>query len=106
MINVAVEKNNAESPVNVLRRFTKRVQGSGILNRVRGIRYSERTKSPYTRKKLALKRLRAREQYDRDVKLGKIRPERERAERNERSNASAAATSASTSSTATATATK
>ncbi len=81
MINVQVEKNPAEAAVNILRRFTKRVQGSGVLSRIRSIRYAERSMSRYTKKKFALKSLRNREAYGRNVKLGKIRPERERAER-------------------------
>ncbi len=74
MINVTVERNPNENSLSVLRRFTKRVQGSGILNRVRGIRYHERTASPYTRKKKALKSLRAREERELGIKLGKIKP--------------------------------
>ena len=81
MINVQVEKNPAEAAVNILRRFTKRVQGSGVLSRIRSIGYAERSMSRYTKKKFALKSLRNREAYGRNVKLGKIRPERERAER-------------------------
>ncbi len=74
MINIQVEKNSNENNLSLLRRFTKRVQGSGILNRVRGIRYYERTKSTYTTKKIALKKLRSREANDLGIKLGKIKP--------------------------------
>ncbi len=72
MINVEVQKNNNETPVNVLRRFTKRVQGSGVLNRVRSLRYSERIASKYVRKKRTLKSLRRKTERDRLVRLGKI----------------------------------
>ena len=44
-INVQVEKNNNESSANVIRRFTKRMQGAGIVPKVRGGRYFTRTKS-------------------------------------------------------------
>jgi ribosomal protein S21 len=72
MINVEVQKNNNETAVNLLRRFTKRVQGAGILNRVRGLRYSERTASRYVRKKRTLKSIRRRTEHARMVRLGKI----------------------------------
>jgi ribosomal protein S21 len=72
MINIQVEKNSNENNINLLRRFTKRVQGAGILNRVRGLRYAERTPSPYTKKKRALKTLRRRSEMDELIKLGKI----------------------------------
>jgi ribosomal protein S21 len=72
MINVEVQRNNNESAPNVLKRFTKRVQGSGILNRVRGLRYAERSVSPYVKKKRTLKALRRRSERDLQIKLGKI----------------------------------
>ena len=44
-------KNNNENMTNLIRRFTKRVQGSGVLKRVRSIRYSERSLSKFTKRK-------------------------------------------------------
>ena len=72
MINVEVQRNNNESALNILKRFTKRVQGAGILNRVRGIRYAKRAESPYVKQKRTLKTLRRRKERDALVKLGKI----------------------------------
>ncbi len=72
MINVEVQKNNNENALTLLKRFTKRVQGAGILNRVRGLRYSKRAESRYVRKKKALKSLERRTFRDHQVKLGKI----------------------------------
>jgi ribosomal protein S21 len=71
MINVEVQKNNNENAVTLLKRFTKRVQGAGILNRVRGLRYSKRSESRYVRKKRALKSLERRTLHEKAVKLGK-----------------------------------
>ena len=72
MINAEVEKNNNESNVNLIKRFTRRVQGAGILPRVRSIRYAERTQSKYVRKKMALKALRRRQEVEKLIKLGKM----------------------------------
>jgi ribosomal protein S21 len=72
MINVEVEKNMNESTANLLRRFTKRVRGSGILQRVRSIRYHKRPKSKFVQKKGALKMLERKSKYEELIKLGKI----------------------------------
>lgn len=71
-INVQVEKNEKENTAGLLRRFTKRVRGSGILSRVRGIRYYDRQKSDYVKKKKTLKRIGKRAERDELLKLGKI----------------------------------
>ena len=72
MINIQVEKNSNENNTNLLRRFTKRVQGSGVLAKVRSLRYAQRSPSPYTKKKMALKYLKRKMEIDQLIKLGKI----------------------------------
>ena len=75
MDNVAVVKTNNENSANTIRRFTKRVKGSGVLRRVRSIRYHERKTSSYIQKKQTLKSLENKAKYEKMAKLGKI-PER------------------------------
>jgi len=70
--NVSVDRNNNENSLGVLRRFTKRVQGSGILNRVRGLRYTERELSFYKRKMKTLETIRYKENQAMLIKQGKI----------------------------------
>jgi len=70
--NVEVEKNNNESSANVIRRFTKRVQGAGIVPKVRSGRYFSRTKSKNVQRTSKLKKLDKREAYEKLVKLGKV----------------------------------
>ncbi|MEZ4200629.1 MAG: hypothetical protein R3B69_03540 [Candidatus Paceibacterota bacterium] len=70
--NVQVEKNNNESSANVIRRFTKRVQGSGIIRRMRDNRYHSRLKSENVRKSARLKKLAKKENYEKMYKLGKV----------------------------------
>jgi ribosomal protein S21 len=70
--NVEVEKNNNESSANVIRRFTKRIQGAGIVPKVRGGRYFSRTKSRNVQKMAKLNKLEKKEVYEKLVKLGKI----------------------------------
>ena len=74
MLNIAVEKTGNENNTSLIRRFTKRVQEAGILRRVRGIRYSERSPSKYSKKKKTLKSLKRREEIQDLLKRG-IAPE-------------------------------
>lgn len=71
-INIQVNKNDKENSAGLLRRFTKRVRASGILSRVRNIRYYERQKSEYVKKKKTLKRLVKKATREEMLKLGKI----------------------------------
>lgn len=70
--NVEVEKNNNESSANVIRRFTKRVQGAGIVPKVRSSRYFTRNKSSNVRRTAKLKKLEKRDAYEKLMKLGKV----------------------------------
>jgi ribosomal protein S21 len=76
--NVEVERNNNESSANVIRRFTKRVQGAGIVPKVRGGRYYSRNRSRNIQRTSRLKKLAKREEYERLVKLGKVQEFRRR----------------------------
>ena len=70
--NVQVSKNQNESSANVIRRFTKRMQGSGIIPRIRKIRYHLRMKSDNVRREARLKKLAKKVEYEKALKLGKI----------------------------------
>lgn len=70
--NVQVDKHNNESSANVIRRFTKRVQGAGIVPRVRSVRYHTRIKSRNVQRFSRLKKLVKKETYEKLLKLGKI----------------------------------
>lgn len=69
--NVQVERNNNESSANVIRRFQKRVQNSGIVRRLRDNRYHKRIKSNNVRRANRLKKLVKKTEYERLYKLGK-----------------------------------
>jgi hypothetical protein len=72
MINAEVTKNNNENNLNLIRRFTKKVQGSGVLPRVRSIRYATRKQSEYVKKKKTLKVLERRAEVNELIKMGKM----------------------------------
>ncbi len=71
---IEVSKVSNESNASLLRRFSKRVQGTGIVRKVRTSRFHLRSKSKLKKKQDALKRLKKRADYDRLFKLGKIKP--------------------------------
>lgn len=71
-INVQVEKNQNESSANVIRRFTKRMQNSGVVRKMRDRRFRTRIKSSNVRKETRLKKLAKKERYEEMYKLGKL----------------------------------
>lgn len=80
-VNVEVTKSGSESNLALLRRFSKRVQGSGVLNKVRSVRYKTRTESPLKRKLSRLKFLERQAERERLSKLGKAPVEKKRGRR-------------------------
>ena len=71
-VNAEVSKNENETAVNLIRRFSKRVQGAGLIQRMRNRRYYSRIKSSEVRKKHTLKAIKRREEVQELIKLGKL----------------------------------
>ncbi|MBV9159735.1 MAG: hypothetical protein JO019_04030 [Candidatus Kaiserbacteria bacterium] len=71
-LNAEVTKTGSESSLSVIRKFSRRVQGTGLVKTVRGQRYYEREKSKTVKKKRALKLIKRRADYRQAVKEGKI----------------------------------
>ncbi|KND48834.1 MAG: hypothetical protein AB200_00155 [Parcubacteria bacterium C7867-005] len=72
MINIEVTKGSSENNLSVLRRFQKRVQGAGLLPRVRSKRYHERVKSENVKRAKTLAYLKKKEVTTELIKLGKM----------------------------------
>ena len=69
---IEVRKNPNENNASVLRRFSRKIQESNIIRKVKGSRYNERKDSKLKIKKSTLKRLGRRKETDKLRKLGKI----------------------------------
>jgi ribosomal protein S21 len=69
---IEIKKNENESTINLIRRFTKKVQGSGILKRVRQRQFRKRPKSELQKKEEAIKKTKIKKRMDYLRKLGKI----------------------------------
>jgi hypothetical protein len=71
-VNVEVIRNGTENVLSLVRRFQKRVQESGVLPRVRSIRYSDRVLSPLKVKRAKMKKLAGLAKYEEAKKMGKL----------------------------------
>lgn len=72
MINAEVQKAGSESAPSIIRKFSRRVQGTDLIRNARANRYFSRSSSKTVKKKKALKRIAKREAFARLVKEGKI----------------------------------
>ena len=71
---VEVRRGKNESSTALIRRFTRRAQGLGLVREVRNNRYWQRVKSKNVDHKRALISKARRDAYNELVKLGKIDP--------------------------------
>jgi ribosomal protein S21 len=71
MINLEVSRNPGENALGVLRRFSRKVQSSGVIPRVRSLRFNSRTQSHYKVKMKTLKTIARRAEMAELIKLGK-----------------------------------
>jgi len=69
---IEVKKNPNENNASILRRFSRRIQESGIIHKMKSSRYNERKESKLKIKKSALKRMSRRREIEVLRKLGKI----------------------------------
>jgi len=69
---IEVKKNPNENNASIVRRFSRRIQESSIIRKVKNSRYNKRKESKLTIKKSALKRLKKKKEIERLKKLGKI----------------------------------
>lgn len=69
---IEVKKNPNENNSSVLRRFSRRIQESGIIRKVKGARYNQREESKLKVKRSALKKMARRAEIEHLKKLGKM----------------------------------
>lgn len=71
---VEVRRGKNESAASLIRRFSRRSQGLGLVRAMRGRRYHSRVKSKNVQHMRALVRSERIAEYNEQVKLGKIDP--------------------------------
>jgi ribosomal protein S21 len=72
MINAEVQKSGTESALSVIRKFSRKVQGTGLIQTVRKGRYYARNTSKTVSKKKALKRITRYANRQELIKEGKL----------------------------------
>ena len=70
---IEVKKNPNENNTSILRRFSRKIQESNIIQKVKGNRYNERKESKLKVKKGTLKRPTRRKEIEKLRKLGKMK---------------------------------
>lgn len=78
MVNAEVSKNGNENNASLMRRFSRKSQSSGVVKRVRSIRYHSRDLSDAGKKKNALNKISRKDRYQELFKLGRISAEKKR----------------------------
>ena len=70
-VNVYIKKTDKTSSSDVLKKFQKKVKTSGVVNKLKSVRFFDRKASAYRKKKEALRRIQKTEEIERAKKLGK-----------------------------------
>lgn len=78
---VYIRRKERETTAAMLRRFTRRVQQSGILLKARKSRFYGKKKSKRSRREAALRRIELGRERERLAKLGRLKPEEKRERR-------------------------
>jgi ribosomal protein S21 len=69
---IQVKRKDRETAEGLIRRFSRRVQQSGVLRRVRKLRFRQGEKSKDERRNEALYKVKIRKEIDRLKKMGKF----------------------------------
>lgn len=69
---VEVKKNTNENNVSLLRRFTRKIQETRMVQKLKGSRYNDRKPSKLVTKNAAIRRLKRTAEYEKLKKLGKV----------------------------------
>ena len=78
MTNAEVQRHGNENVAGLMRRFSRKVQSSGVIRRVRKLRYHKKHPSDTQQKKDALTRMERTKKYVTLYKLGREMPNKKR----------------------------
>ena len=70
---VEIRKQEKETTANLLRRFSRKVRESGVLEKVRSLQFKKRPSSKKTKKEMALRRIGRQKKIEYLKKIGKIK---------------------------------
>lgn len=70
--NIELKRNPNENGLSLIRRFSRKMQESGIIPQVKGLRYAVRPISKLAEKNMKVRRLARRVEVEKLKKLGKM----------------------------------
>jgi hypothetical protein len=69
--NVTVTSNGKENSMGLLKKFSQKMRSSGVVPRLKSVRYNERDLSFFKKKNEKLRKIEKLASVERDLKLGK-----------------------------------
>jgi len=76
--NVDIKKTKNDNSLGLLRKFSRKVKISGVLQKKRSLRYFERNDSNFKSKENALNKIEKRKEYEYKEKMGLLKPRKSR----------------------------
>ena len=76
--NVDIKKTKNDNNLGLLRKFSRKVKISGVLQKKRSLRYFDRNDSDFKKKANALTKIEKRKDYEQKEKMGLIKPRTKR----------------------------
>lgn len=76
--NVDIKKTKNDNNLGLLRKFSRKVKISGVLQKKRSLRYHDRNDSDFKKKANALKKIELGEVYEEKEKMGLLKPKKGR----------------------------
>ncbi len=72
-LNAHITKKEKENTLGTLKRFTQKVRGAGVVNKLKSQKFEQRKPSALKRKNIALRKIQKTEERDMLRKMGKIK---------------------------------
>jgi hypothetical protein len=76
--NVDIKKTKNDNNLGLLRKFSRKMKISGVLQKKRSLRYFDRKVSDFKKKLNALTKIEMREEYEAKEKMGTLKPKKGR----------------------------
>ena len=76
--NVDIKKTKNDNNLGLLRKFSRKVKISGVLQKKRSLRYFDRNDSDFKKKANALNKIVKRKEYEYKEKMGLLKPRKSR----------------------------
>ena len=76
--NVDIKKTKNDNNLGLLRKFSRKVKISGVLQKKRSLRYHDRKESEFKKKANALNKIEKKKEYEYKEKMGLLKPRKTR----------------------------